>query len=753
MKELLCVILALCILCMGTAVLAEDVALDEGEYVSSMAVYGGEALLRINKDENRSIRQLKDGVLTTVMEFENDVIFTYYEKLTDEEKAEIAKSIDTVLPGDDGVYAYSTYGFQLYKWDGAQFAPVGKPFDSAYFCRESEGHTYVNGLQGCVVGGKLLAIFSGDESTDYCPILYTFDLATGEARKLDIEGLDYVQDVAVYKDGQAMLCYQDPENDYRMTLRTVDVNAGTLSEEAFAVLDGYSASGLTYDPETDSVYYYDQGSIIRHKAGAQPEIVAYPPTNYIYAGAILDGKYCAAMENTITSIAVDGSALPERTLRVQGGYMDEIQQAYLKENPGVGIASVDEWYDSSEEIATAIKTGEKGIDIFSLSASNGLYSIINKGYALDLSDSAIISAAADSYYPGYAHALRDEKGHVFGVFDSVHAYGYPTINVERWEELDLGDYPTTYSELIDLIAMWNEDYAEDYPDMTMLMMLEKRDLINTIINAYILQYENAPGGLNFNNPALREVLEKIDALEMENIDWENMTDADFEEINELYQREEIFSFNGEGMGEGETYHVYSDSGDHKEYTLHVLAPLTFEEGVEPRVQAGGEIYIVNPESPNKDLAIEYLEYRVQHMSDHTRYLLDPSLTEPVRQENFEKTVENMQKALERMQAEMDKADDVDKADYQYSIDYYTSWLAEQDKNQWAISQQQIDRYREIAPYAYIPSESLFLTYDGENTARTELYDMISRYADGQLTLDAFLREMDQKIRMIVLEGR
>ena len=113
----------------------------------------------------------------------------------------------------------------------------------------------------------------------------------------------------------------------------------------------------------------------------------------------------------------------------------------------------------------------------------------------------------------------------------------------------------------------------------------------------------------------------------------------------------------------------------------------------------------------------------------------------------------MEKNLAQVQEMMDKADDVDKADYQYSIDYYTSWLADKEKNQWRISQEQVDRYRELAPYAHVPSESLFLTYDGEGSANTELYDMISRYSDGQLTLDAFLREMDQKIRMIVLEGR
>ena len=38
-------------------------------------------------------------------------------------------------------------------------------------------------------------------------------------------------------------------------------------------------------------------------------------------------------------------------------------------------------------------------------------------------------------------------------------------------------------------------------------------------------------------------------------------------------------------------------------------------------------------------------------------------------------------------------------------------------------------------------------------SQREFDEIVSRYTDGQLTLDAFLREMDQKINMIVLEGR
>ena len=187
--------------------------------------------------------------------------------------------------------------------------------------------------------------------------------------------------------------------------------------------------------------------------------------------------------------------------------------------------------------------------------------------------------------------------------------------------------------------------------------------------------------------------------------------------------------------------------------MHLLDPLVFVEGETPAASASAEVYFVNPESPNKELAVKYLEYRTSHMDDHARYMLTPTLNEPVRQENFEENVKQVEQELARARDAMEKADDVDKADYQDTIDFYETWLADKEKNQWRISQEAIDRYRELGDYIRIPSDSLFLSYDGDSAAMNQIFEIVSRYTDGQLTLDAFLREMDQKVNMIVLEGR
>ena len=132
-------------------------------------------------------------------------------------------------------------------------------------------------MNGCVTGGRLLAVLSGDESTDYCPILYSVDLSTGASEKLEIDNIDYVQSIAPYKDGQALICYQDPENDYYMTIRSLDVATGTLSEDAAWALSSYNASGMTYDVQSDTVYYFDEGCIKTCPARSRKSSPIRPP--------------------------------------------------------------------------------------------------------------------------------------------------------------------------------------------------------------------------------------------------------------------------------------------------------------------------------------------------------------------------------------------------------------------------------------------------------------------------------------------
>ena len=66
MKKWICMLAALMLALMGTAVLAEEIPLEDDTYVSGLAAFGDEALVITNSYASYNILHLKDGALTQV---------------------------------------------------------------------------------------------------------------------------------------------------------------------------------------------------------------------------------------------------------------------------------------------------------------------------------------------------------------------------------------------------------------------------------------------------------------------------------------------------------------------------------------------------------------------------------------------------------------------------------------------------------------------------------------------------------------
>ena len=59
-----------------------------------------------------------------------------------------------------------------------------------------------------------------------------------------------------------------------------------------------------------------------------------------------------------------------------------------------------------------------------------------------------------------------------------------TLNQTLWDRFELGDVPATYAELLDMMLLWQDEYADEYPDYT-LIDLEEDDLIRNTLGENI----------------------------------------------------------------------------------------------------------------------------------------------------------------------------------------------------------------------------------------------------------------------------
>jgi ADP-heptose:LPS heptosyltransferase len=131
-------------------------------------------------------------------------------------------------------------------------------------------------------------------------------------------------------------------------------------------------------------------------------------------------------------------------------------------------------------------------------------------------------------------------------------------------------------------------------------------------------------------------------------------------------------------------------------------------------------------------------------------MMFPDDNEPIVNRHYEEMAETYKTMLAEAQESLETAAPEDVKDIQSSIDNYQEYLSNMEDYYWEASTESIAAYRELAQYAYAITPTL-LTYGGNNEAAQEIQSLISRYLQKQMTMDQFITQMDQKLRMIRLE--
>lgn len=579
-----------------------------------------------------------------------------------------------------------------------------------------------------------------------------FDLTTGEARELSLEGEYHM---APYKDGK-LLAYApygsdagvqvyDPETD--KLGETLVPFAGYGNDAGIGI--SYNGGGVTYDAASDAVYFAQNGRIFSYANDAMNEIAFIPvdfASNINHAQVLGEMYFCVSWD-AIYLCSLRPEDQPERTLRISGGYATDISRAFT-EKTGTPVIFDNNYYSGSEAVRNDMLSGSTENDLYVISLEAGARALMEKGY-VDAIESPALTADVARMYPQLQEALS-----VDGTL-----YAYPqafymslwSYNPQLWEELDLGDYPQTFKEYVELIDLWYTDYADEYPDYEITSLYSGKDeLFMQALQHYIYQYEKPGAPLSFNTSVFRETMQAIENLEMEKIDWENLSAEEQEEIWEQMSRPTVFNMNAYETVEQATTFYMTPEGSYEEAPLQVITPPVFEEGAPQVVPVTLSVYIINPESENVDLAIEFLEYWAENADVAMRYAIHTDLTEPVRQMYYEENRKYYEEWIAESEAAMAEADEADKQSYQENIDWMRAELEELEATSWRISRESLDNYRNLADFMCLPLDSLFAS--GDSTALGVLQEVFMRYLDGQINLETFIREADQKIKMIYLEG-
>jgi len=684
----------------------------------------------------------------------SDLAYDKYSTYEDAQKLlgdDAEKVITLLLSNNETLYSLNALNGYLYPLTFADGqAAFGTPITLDWDAIEDiqNDNDYMSIVNACIAGNALYLLVRTDNDYDN-PSLMVFDLASGGEETLDVS---HVQDITPYVDGKLLLEIYDMENTYdaeteqtlNPTLSVYDPADSSVTQAG--TFGSSNLSGIAYYAENDTLYYATNSLLMAMPSLGEATQVAYIPVDYtsdVPACVLPGGLYAIDMWSGMIVRNVDPSYMPTTTLSIYGGYLNEAGTAFMAQYPDVPLTfDQDVYFESASALAQAMVSGDSSFDLYFFDIGyQDFETLMEKGYCLALTPYASLTEGLSTLYPFIQDAIAKD-----GVYYAVPTYLYSnglSINPDVWEEAGLTDrIPTSFMGLIDFISWWTDEGMDEYPDLQLFQ--DAYDYGDTLfylaLDLYVDQYQAEGKDLTLDTPEFRAMMEGLESLDIDvlNDSIPVQDDDDMSYSYDEYMSNCLFCTYGDWLS---TY-AYDDNSE------PLVLPI--EDGGATWVPAYINCVFINPNTENPDMAAAYLQCVLDNLDASERVALFPDDNDPVPNEYFEQMVTEYESMLADAKASLETAAPEDAKDIQTSIDSYQSFLDNKDNYYWNVSAESIAAYRKMAEQCYAATPNI-LNYSGNDEASSEIYSLIERYTQKQITLDQFITQAEQKIRMIQLE--
>ena len=149
--------------------------------------------------------------------------------------------------------------------------------------------------------------------------------------------------------------------------------------------------------------------------------------------------------------------------------------------------------------------------------------------------------------------------------------------------------------------------------------------------------------------------------------------------------------------------------------------------------------VVNPYSAHQDEAIAYLEYLASQTSE-SDYLYYRDMTEPMVNPTIQKELDAQEALLAQLQSEEPTAE------VREQMEAAQEAIADYQRALYLVSEEDIAAWQAIAESMAVLEEPLCINSD-------QIVTLIGRLADGNMSVDAFLKGCDDYLRMVYAENQ
>lgn len=578
--------------------------------------------------------------------------------------------------------------------------------------------------------------------------IVAYDLTDGSHRLIEAE---HVIAAAPYRDGKLLIVIHDEKNAF-------DEKTNTLRNPYLGVLDPatgevqqvsqfpyFSVDSVIWCEALDAAIYFENSRIMGLEGLTEPRQYGYLPMNWVDAAAIVDGTTLVAGSYDGTmACQLSGTFATDEYLNIYNSYLDDGTQLFAQRYPQVPVYFATDYYDDVEKLNQAMIAGEDALDLLQMNVSNSSFlTLMEKGYCADLSGDAELMAMAERLHPVFRDAVMKD-GKLYAIPVNAYSFGW-ACNPGVLEELGMTaeEMPTDLIALCEMITEWNDGLMDDYPEYCLIegVTNTREWMFNRMVDSYLEWCQAQGTEITFNTPLFRQLMAALEDMRCDEMDRVYSQD---EQTGEMYRQGLLmwgYSIVGDFSWMMEGYNDWME-----------IIPMKLTAETDFFTAVNMEVMFLNPRSAHKDMAIELLKCRIEGMQEDQRHVLFADAVEPWENPYYRQAMDEYQANLDELNAMLLTAAEDEKAFITQSIAECLQMMSQQEQYRWNISEEAIARYQaEVVPAILVASPSPFNSEQGAGGG--ELSSLMKRYRDGQIDVEQFIREADNKLWMMRMENQ
>lgn len=627
-----------------------------------------------------------------------------------EDEAELAlwrQAISRIVPGKDAPLALQYHSGEVFSVGAEGLTPVTSiPLE--YLTFTMDGMTMFRNLDGMTGrDGVIWLLLGTDDMTDWSKqTILRFDVSGRGTTSFDVTG---VVSIDAAEDDRLLLT---ADGAYRL------VN-GTTGE----IIREYKAGGATAIWAQGGALEYRGGELLRLDEAGNRTVKGYVPSgDFLMNGlACSESGLCAASVGACVFIRDLNNPAEPTVLKVAGwGLNPSDVIRFSMENPDIALVTLNE---SAQQAAL---TGSA--DLYVVSAP-GLYgTLVERGGLAPIGDSALTEKAA-AFYESIRDALAPE-GQLLAWPVSLMAETW-SLDETLWQRFDLGDVPTTFTGLVEVMRRWQEDYADDEPDhMFAELPGSLAGCLQLMMREYILQCgDEYP---DFTSDAFRQAAQAM--IAHQDVIGRN---AESGWMPLIYSYPIGFGY--EGIDEDR---------------VRMMPRPAIAEGDEQKVAVTMSLLAVSSRCKRQDAALRFIRWYADHMDAQLRYELDPTQNEPLRRDNYETRLADLNAQKASLEASLASTEGTEAADLKDQLNRIEQRIADwETEGGWLISAASIANYRETAAHLVVPYRSPLLQNEGGMAALDERIELACSQGLTDASLERLLSELNSVAMMVMEENR